>query len=443
MKEGYVEAYDLDAFHFHGCYLFSENGYNYMLAENGCAMIVNDVLLESICKKTVSSDLQFKLVQHGLATVPGKQMFRCEKKVDIRYFIIDMTKKCNFDCVYCFRDLHHTPTVSYEILEDILQYIYKYCQRESITKIGLQMWGGEPLFALEQIEYVVSFFEKTPLDVAIDIETNASLITEEIAHKLFSWGIRVGISLDGTPELHDKQRRLRSGKPSSDMTVQGIKTLQKYYGKDLGGITVVTRHNYKYVKKMLDYYIYDLHLSSMKFNLVRDNINAPEQNLALNEQEIFWFANELMDYLKAFRSIGAEFSEGNIEIRAKNLLQRTNVSCCISHGCQGGRKMISFAQNGDIFPCEMMDYPEEKIGSIYDSDNIETLIEKAIKKNLFFLPKHDKKCEHCAWWFYCQGGCSSHNRYLNRDGQIDEAECALNRAIYPRLIQEILSDNIR
>lgn len=443
MKEGYVEAYDLDAFHFHGCYLFSESGYNYMLAENGCAMIVNDVLLESICKKTVSSDLQFKLVQHGLATVPGKQMFRCEKKVDIRYFIIDMTKKCNFDCVYCFRDLHHTPTVSYEILEDILQYIYKYCQRESITKIGLQMWGGEPLFALEQIEYVVSFFEKTPLDVAIDIETNASLITEEIAHKLFSWGIRVGISLDGTPELHDKQRRLRSGKPSSDMTVQGIKTLQKYYGKDLGGITVVTRHNYKYVKKMLDYYIYDLHLSSMKFNLVRDNINAPEQNLALNEQEIFWFANELMDYLKAFRSIGAEFSEGNIEIRAKNLLQRTNVSCCISHGCQGGRKMISFAQNGDIFPCEMMDYPEEKIGSIYDSDNIETLIEKAIKKNLFFLPKHDKKCEHCAWWFYCQGGCSSHNRYLNRDGQIDEAECALNRAIYPRLIQEILSDNIR
>ena len=443
MKEGYVEAYDLGAFHFNGCFIFSENGYNFMLSENGCAMIVNDMLLKTICEKTVSSDLQFKLIQHGLATVPGKQMFRCEKKVDIRYFIIDMTKKCNFDCVYCFRDLQNTPTISLETLEDILQYIHRYCQKESISRIGLQMWGGEPLFALEEIEYVVKFFKKTSLDVAIDIETNAGLITEEIAQKLFMWGIRVGISLDGTPELHNKQRRLLSGKPSSNMTIQGIKFLQKYYGKNIGGITVVTRYNYKYIKDMLDYFIYDLHLSSMKFNLVRDNIHAPEQNLALNEQEVFWFANELMDYLKAFQSIGAEFSEGNIDIRIKNLLQRSNISCCISHGCQGGRKMVSFDQNGDIFPCEMMDFPEEKIGSIYDTDSIETLIEKAIKKNLFFLPKQDSKCEHCAWWFYCQGGCSSRNRYLNHDGQIDECECALNRAIYPRLIHEILSESIR
>ena len=300
----------------------------------------------------------------------------------------------------------------------------------------------EEMLALDRIEFVVDFFRHTSLSVTIDIETNASLITDEIAKKLFNWKIHIGISMDGTPELHNRQRRMVSGKPSAEVVERGIRNLQKYYGEDIGGIIVVTKHNYKYVKEILDYFIYTLHLTSMKFNLVRDNDHAPEQKLALDEKDVFWFANELMDYLQAYRCLGANFSEGNIEVRAKNLLQRSNMSCCISHGCQGGRKMVSFDHKGNIFPCEMIDFPEEKIGSIYEKDSIEIMVNKAAQQNKFFLPKKDERCKECPWWYYCQGGCSSRNRYLNRDGQIDEVECALNRSIYPRLIQEILNGNI-
>lgn len=442
MKEGYLEAYRIGNFFFGGCHLFSDNGCHFMLSANGCVMMVDDELLESIRKQKPSEELQFKLVQHGLASVPGKQMFRCEKEVEVRYFIIDLTKHCNFDCIYCFRNFHNTDTISFDVLEKILQYILNYCHKESVSRIGLQMWGGEPLLALDRIEFVVDFFQHTSLSVTIDIETNASLITDEIAKKLFNWEIHIGISMDGTPELHNRQRRMVSGKPSAEVVERGIRNLQKYYGEDIGGITVVTKHNYKYVKEILDYFIYTLHLTSMKFNLVRDNDHAPEQKLALDEKDVFWFANELMDYLQAYRCLGANFSEGNIEVRAKNLLQRSNMSCCISHGCQGGRKMVSFDHEGNIFPCEMIDFPEEKIGSIYEKDSIEIMVNKAAQQNKFFLPKKDERCKECPWWYYCQGGCSSRNRYLNRDGQIDEVECALNRSIYPRLIQEILNGNI-
>ena len=68
MKEGYVEAYDLGAFHFNGCFIFSENGYNFMLSENGCAMIVNDMLLKTICEKTVSSAFPELLPDHVVST---------------------------------------------------------------------------------------------------------------------------------------------------------------------------------------------------------------------------------------------------------------------------------------------------------------------------------------------------------------------------------------
>ena len=321
MKEGYLKSYRIGEFYFSGCHVFSDNGYNFMLATNGCMMIVDDVLLESIYHQKPSDELKFKLVQHGLASVPGKQMFCCDKEVELRYFIIDLTKRCNFDCIYCFRNFHNTDTISLDVLKNILQYILNYCHKESISKIGLQMWGGEPLLALDRIEFVADFFRHTDLKVTIDIETNASLVTDEIAQKLYNLGIHIGVSLDGTPKFHNRQRRLVSGKPSAELVEHGIRNLQKYYGEDIGGITVITKYNYRHIKEILDYFIYKLHLTSMKFNLVRDNNNAPEKKLALDEEEVFWFANELMDYLRAFRNLGANFSEGNIEVRTRNLLQ--------------------------------------------------------------------------------------------------------------------------
>lgn len=442
MTLNYVTPFKDGEFEFLGCYVFTEHVTHFLLAKNGCAIIIDDELFESIRKKEVCDNLKIKLIQHGLAIVPGKKMFLCEKKIDIRYFIIDLTKKCNFDCIYCFRDFQNKSVMTQDTLDDVLWYIVKYCEQESIKKIGVQFWGGEPLLALERIEYVVRFFEKTELEVTFDIETNGSLITPEIAEKLFRWGIQIGVSLDGPPQLQNRQRSFVGGMSSAEAVEQGIQNLQKYYGNNIGGITVITRHNFNHIKEIMDYFIYKIHLHSMKFNLVRDNPHATEKRLALTTDEIMWFVGELFEYLNAYHLLGAKFSEGNIEVRLKNLLERSRISCCISNGCQGGRCMISFDQNGNIFPCEMTDFLEEKIGSIYDGKKLDEQIEQAMEKNRFFLPKKDEKCEKCPWWCYCGGGCSSRNRYLNRDGQVDEVECALNKAIYPKLIEGILKGYI-
>lgn len=442
MTQDYLEPYTVNELKFLGCHVFSEKSNHFLLSGNGCAIIIDDVLFNYIKEKKLPDGLKIKLVQHGLAHVPGKEMFRCEKKIDIRYFIIDVTKRCNFDCIYCFRDFQNHSVIAYDVLDDVLRYIVDYCKQESIRRISIQLWGGEPLLALEQIEYIVGFLAETDLEVVFHIETNGSQITPEIAERLYKMRIHVGVSLDGTPVLQNRQRPFVSGGLSAGAVETGIRNLQRYYGSNVAGITVVTRYNFRYIKEMLDYFIYHLHLQSMKFNLVRDNANASEKGLALTADEIMWFAGELMEYLLAYRSMGAKFTEGNIEVRLKNLLQRSRYSCCISSGCQGGVRMISFDQSGNIFPCEMMDFPEEKIGSIYDGKNLTKQIGLAMKKNKFFLQKKDEQCGNCPWWCYCGGGCSSRNRYLNRDGQIDETECALNRTIYPKLIEGMLKGYI-
>ena len=86
-------------------------------------MILDDTLLEDIRRRELAPGLQLKMIQHGIAHAPRKVMFRCGKEIEICYFVIDITKKCNFDCIYCFRDLHDARTIDMGILKGILEYI--------------------------------------------------------------------------------------------------------------------------------------------------------------------------------------------------------------------------------------------------------------------------------------------------------------------------------
>lgn len=443
MKISYIDKFEINDFKFMGAYAFWEKEKICLLAANGCTLFVSNELANKLQQKSLNSAFMLKLVQHGLAYVPGKDLFGNEKEIEIHYFIIDLTKRCNFKCIYCFRNLEDYSVMERDTLKDVLEYIECYCKRKNFKKIGIQLWGGEPALAMKEIEYVVSYFEDQDLDASFDIETNGSLITKEIATKWKQWGIHVGVSIDGTPDIQNSQRPFVTGKPSAEVVTRGIFNLQKYYKRPFGGIVVVTKYNYKRVREMLDYFIYNLHLNALKFNIVRDNANATTDKLALTEEEVVWFANELMDYLEAFYMMGACFTEGNVELRIKNLLERSKMSCCLSNGCQGGKRIISIDRNGNIYPCEMIDFPDEKIGSIYGEEELEDQIAKAIVSKPFFKNKKQEKCKKCPWWCYCGGGCSSRNRYIDKNGYIDKVECALNRTIYPRLIQGILDGKIK
>lgn len=450
-----INGYSKEDFTFLGAYYFSYKDYYFLLGKNGCSIIINTKLFKSLKKQIPNEDLILKLLQHGLAIVPGKEFpiddyeeFKSKKKLPkTTYFIIDTTKHCNMDCIYCFRDLNDKRKISFEKLKDICDYITEVSIKQK-SRINIQMWGGEPTLAMDRIEYVVTYFNSKNIKVGIDIETNGSIITDKIAKQLYEWGISVGVSIDGTPKHQNAQRKLVNKKNSMPSVKKGIKILQKYYGDNFGGITVITKYNFKDIDKIIKYYIYDLGINSMKFNIVKDNPNANEKSLGLTLNEVEDFANKLCDVVEIYNSLGIKFSEGNIQLRIDNLLTRSGFSCCTSNGCKGGQTLISIDAEGDIFPCEMMDYQEVKIGSIYtngklsDSENLQKQISFAKDTNIFFKEKHIDECQRCPWHYYCKGGCTSRIYYTNNNTSIDEVECTFNRTIYPRLIKQILRKNI-
>lgn len=451
MKKELLKKFSIDNnFYVDDIFVFTNesNEYSFLLNKNGCSMIVDAELLNRIKNKKIDEILKFKMLHHGLAHLKNPKISISKEKNKNIYFIIDVTKKCNFNCLYCFRNLDDNRIITNDRLQDICSYILNISKKRKLKNVTVQVWGGEPLLAIDKLEFVYNFFKDTSIILKIDIETNGSLITDSIAKKLYDMKVNVGISLDGTKRHQDIQRRLINDKSSNEMVTKGIKNLKKYYGDNVSGITVVTKYNYKDIADIINYFTNELKISNMKFNIVKDNPNANEDRIGLSLEEVKFFANKLFDVVELYNLLGIKFSEGNIQMRISNLNERNNNSYCISNGCKGGINLLSIDMNGDIYPCEMMDYKNVKIGSIYKdgklSSNYDLInqINKSKKNNIYFQKKVNNECKSCPWQYYCKGGCTSRIIYSNGKMKYDEIECEFNKVIYERIIEQMLK-NIR
>ena len=434
MKEYWIEGFENGPFRFFGAWCIYEGDWSMLLSKNRTTMILSKELLESIKSHCISDDLRFKLVERYMASYNDFSLPLDCKSTVLNYFIIDITKSCNLDCVYCFRKRECHDTITSKQLQKILEGIYSYCQNHGVNAICIQMWGGEPLIAFDRIEQVYRFFNDSVVKCKIDIETNGTLITDEVARKLYDMNVSVGVSLDGSQRTHDRQRAFVGKKPSFESVKNGIMNLKRYYGDNISVLTVITRYNISSLREMLGEMVFELGLRSFKFNIVLDNRNAEEGGLTPSLDQIRSYYEELIDEMLTYYQMGILISEGNIAARLSNLLRASTDNYCCSKGCCGGRKLVSIDFNGDVYPCELTDFKELKLANIADSKvfQMDFLYEKS---RAFNFEKEKEKCTNCPWQCYCLGGCSSRLYYIGQKSGVDEFECAVNQTIYAKLAE--------
>ncbi len=77
---------------------------------------------------------------------------------------------------------------------------------ECFDGFKIQFTGGEPLLNLGLIERAVDYLDEMGLQVPCQVQTNATLITPDVAGRLQSLKIGIGVSLDGPPSVNDRIR---------------------------------------------------------------------------------------------------------------------------------------------------------------------------------------------------------------------------------------------
>lgn len=412
--------------------------------ESGGVLTLSRDLANNVEAGNPSSDLVFKMVQRGFGRIhKSRPVPNGEEPPRPSFFMIDLTQACVLRCRYCFRHLNDRGGVIPEtVLDDICRYILDYCRKHEVSRVDIQAWGGEPTLAWPRILQIHRFFEGTGVSATLCVETCGAVLTPKMASEARALGMRMGISIDGPPDLHDAQRPFAAGGGSSVAMLRGLRLLRDAGVEHLTSITVVTRKSAPRIAEIVRYFSRELKLRQFKFNLVKWHPGMKDDDLGLDIDGARRFAQDLFRTLLAEHRAGFRSVEINIRTRILNLCEHRPASICLSRGCQGGRKLVSINGAGEIHTCDLTDAGDEPFGTIRDGRDLTEILSEAVANHPFFRNRSGPGCGKCPWHWFCRGGCKSSMRFARGayTGEVDPHECAINHVIYPELIRLMLSE---
>jgi uncharacterized protein len=156
---------------------------------------------------------------------------------------------CNLDCAYCFflsKEMLY-PGSRFRMADELLQrYVRGLIEAHRLPHVTIAWQGGEPtLMGVDFFRRATAYVEKyrkPGMTVEYTIQTNGTLIDDELAAFFKEHDYLVGISIDGPPEMHDAYRVDKGGAPTFERVRRGLDFLQKH-GVEYNALTTLHRAN--------------------------------------------------------------------------------------------------------------------------------------------------------------------------------------------------------
>lgn len=140
-------------------------------------------------------------------------MNKYQKKI-----MILLTESCNLNCIYCYEHYKNPRKMDFSVAKKILDEFYKNTKPGDTTLI--EVFGGEVFMNFELVKQIDDYVMKNYGDRKnyFETTTNGTLVHGEIQNWLYECRNRymISLSLDGTREMHNKNRPFINGKGSYD-----------------------------------------------------------------------------------------------------------------------------------------------------------------------------------------------------------------------------------
>jgi uncharacterized protein len=341
------------------------------------------------------------LFKHDILNFKGTSRYifdKKSKKTDKSVTIwLSLTNQCNFRCSYCFVDKNRK-----KMSKKMVGLIIKTLSKEvGLKKVVLTLSGGEPLLEFKLIKYIVEKINKLKKNdhfFEINVITNGSLLTDDIANFFEKNGIKVRISLDGLEKYNDLTRKTVNGMGTFKYTERGLKIAQKHNILESISVTLTSK-NIEGFPGLIDYCLKnDIKLGVHFYKKINEFCR---EDLLLDSKKIVFF------YKKALSLIYNKYADRNIShspLLEHSLIDRLKyLSGYTENSCDAGTNYFSINPEGIVELCPSSPI---KLGSFNLNKNI---VLRARHSSDNFLKKMsvDKllKCQNCLWKYICSGGC--------------------------------------
>lgn len=332
----------------------------------------------------------------------------------IKMLVLSLTGQCNFACKYCYAAEHDGSMLK---IDDAIKAVN--LAASSGEKFVIQFSGGEPLLNFECLKAVVEYVRDSNLPAVLQIQTNGSLLTDEIAQYLFKNKVAIGVSLDGRPNINDKLRLTKAGDGATSSILYGLEVLKR--NNIAVGITcVVTDENVRELAGIVEFAYFIGNIRRIGFDLLRGQgrgaLLKPPSETAMYKamEQVYEKASEL-EKLAGYK---IHFSQ---QERAKILCTEFSYEFGHCYAMNGAAAFVD--AKGDIYTCSSFVGNENfYIGNV--ESGLDAMLIKKVQKQILNLMSFCKQCEDFK---LCGGGCFA-RWYGSGVKEAYPSECALKRA---------------
>ncbi|TRO52214.1 anaerobic sulfatase maturase [Candidatus Bathyarchaeota archaeon] len=327
---------------------------------------------------------------------------------------------CNLGCQYCYyleKDQLYPEDESFQMPENVLDnYIKQHIEACPDDTISFSWHGGEPtLLGLDFFRRIVELEKKyKPRDKTIlnGVQTNGTLLDDELCRFFAKEGFAVGISIDGPKELHDRFRVTKDHRPTFEQVMRGYQLLQKHevYTDVLCVVNSVNVQHplevYRFFKGINAKYITFLPCVDPQPEGGVSDLSVPSEAWGRFLCTVFdeWVREDI----------------GRVKVQIFEEAVRTAFnqehSLCIFRPTCGDIPVLE--HNGDLYSCDHYVAPEHLLGNIKQTPLVELLESPAQEKfgenKQTSLPRI---CRECRVLAMCNGECPK-NRFTDTpDGE--------------------------
>ncbi|MGA7878556.1 MAG: anaerobic sulfatase maturase, partial [Desulfoferrobacter sp.] len=337
---------------------------------------------------------------------------------------------CNLKCSYCFflNKERLYPGSHFRMSDDVLEhYIRQIIESHRTNKVTVAWQGGEPtLMGLKFYRHAIEYqtkYQQSGMTFENTMQTNGTLLDDEWCEFFRDHGFLIGISIDGPEELHNANRVDKTGKPTFDRVMRGLRLLQKH-GVEYNILTTVNRLNADHPLDVYRFFRDETEATWMQFipaieRLNQEGVSVYQEGTKVSERSVLpeQLGNFLITIFDEWvqRDVGQVFVQ-TFEATVRNWLGLPSSGMCVFDATCGHG--LALEHNGDLYSCDHFVEPKFLLGNIRQNHMIDLVGSDQQRSfgraKLETLPSYCRKCEV---GFACKGECPK-NRFLTTpDGE--------------------------
>ena len=350
---------------------------------------------------------------------------------------------CNLDCSYCFflsKEMLY-PGSRFRMADELLEeYVRQLIEAHAgVPEVMVAWQGGEPTmmgveFFRRSIELADRYLQPGQRAV-YTIQTNGTLLDDEWAAFFKTNDFLVGISVDGTKEMHDTYRVNKGGRGSFDQVIAGLEQL-KAAGVEWNALTTVHAANGDHGREVYRFLRDDLGASFIQFIPIIERVAEASADgtvpwTSWRDRPLYEQKGEVVtgrsitgdQYGRFLIDVFEEWVRHDIgevyvqmfDVSLANWVGEPPSLCVHSKTCGSA---LALEHTGDLYSCDHFVEPAYKLGNIKEHPMLELVASQRQQK--FGQDKYDtlpQYCLDCDVRFACHGGCPKDRFIKTPDGE--------------------------